>query len=78
MVAFLNFAFLTNLPKECRTKILKKYETFLLHKIRSADARDSLNIKALLLQQERLQLLWYVLKKNTEKTAAFNTRWSRA
>ena len=33
----------------------------LLHKVKSADIRESLNIKALLLRLERSQLRWYGL-----------------
>ena len=58
----------------------------LLYKVKSADIRESLNIKSLLLRLERSQLRWYgqwtcdtnVPGKNSQKTALFNTNWSKA
>ena len=56
----------------------------LLDKVKSADIRESLNIESLLLRLKRSQLCWYehvtrnVPGKNSQKTALFNTDWSKA
>ena len=56
----------------------------LLDKVKSADIRESLNIDSLLLRLERSQLRWYghvtrmPQEKNSQKTALFNTDWSKA
>ena len=57
----------------------------LLGKFKCADIRESLNIESLLLRLERSHLRWYgrtcdtkVPGKNNQKTALFNTDWSKA
>ena len=56
----------------------------LLDKVKSANIRESPNIEALLLRLERSQLplVWTcdtnVPGKNSQKTALFNTDWSKA